>query len=391
MKRVLILVVSVAVHGWVDPAFRAVRDHFAANLADGRDLGAAVAAFVRGRPGGPLWGGIADDRTARPWERDTPCPVFSCTKAVTATAVLLAAREAGVDWTGRVTTWWPEYGAAGKEYTTLADLLSHRGGLPAFDRPVTVAEAADPAAMAAQLAGQPPIWPPGTVHGYHALTFGWLVGEFVRRRTGGTVGRFVRNRLNEELWLDVPQAVAARAARVGFPPVEERRWDDPGSVDAATVAEMARAYSDPGSLALRASTNPAGSPNRPEVLAGGWPGSGLVTTARALAGFYRDLTSGRLLPFEIVRAATAEQVRGRDAVLLLESAFGLGFMLPSENFALPDVARCTAFGHPGAGGAVGLGDLENQVAFAFTPNLRRDRLAGDRRAHDLIAQIYAAL
>ncbi len=378
-------------HGRVDPAFRGVRDLFAANLAEGRDLGAAVAVFVRGRAVVDLWGGIADDRAARPWERDTPCPAFSGTKAVTATAVLLAAREAGIDWTGRVTTWWPEYGAAGKETTTLADLLTHRAGLPAFDRPVTAAEAADPAAMAARLAGQAPLWPPGTAHGYHALTYGWLAGEFVRRRTGETVGRFARRRLGAELWIGAPAPVIARAARVRFPPEHERRWNDPAPLDAGTVAEMAAAFADPASLVTRASVNPAGSYNNPEVLAGGWPGSGLVTTARALAGFYRDLTAGRMLAAPDLRAATAEQVRGRDAVLLLESAFGLGFMLPSQNFVLPAAARATAFGHPGAGGAVGLGDLEHEVAFAFLPNLRRDWLAGDRRAHDLIEQVYAAL
>lgn len=379
-------------HGWADPAFHGVRDLFAANLADGRDLGASVAVFVRDRPVVDLWGGIADDRAGRPWERDTACPTFSCTKAVTATAVLLAAVEAGVDWTDPVTTWWPEYGAAGKETTMLADLLSHRAGLPAFDRPVTVAEAADPAAMAAQLAGQTPIWAPGTAHGYHALTYGWLAGEFVRRRTGDTVGRFARRRLGTELWLEVPPPVFARAARVRFPPESERRWNvDPDPIDAGTVTEMARAFADPESLVARASASPAASYNKPEVLAGGWPGSGLVTTARALAGFYRDLTAGRLLPPQVLRAATAEQVRGRDTVLLLESAFGLGFMLPSQNFVLPAAARATAFGHPGAGGAAGLGDLEHEVAFAYLPNLRRDWLAGDRRTHDLIEQVYAAL
>ncbi|MGI5218744.1 serine hydrolase domain-containing protein [Nocardia sp. CA-290969] len=173
-----------------------------------------------------------------------------------------------------------------------------------------------------------------------------------------------------------------------FPPENERRWSDRAPLDAGTVAEMAEASADPGSLVTRASVNPAGSYHKPEVLAGGWPGSGLVTTARALAGFYRDLTAGRLLPAPDLRAATAEQVRGRDAVLLLESAFGLGFMLHSQNFVLPAAARATAFGHPGA---VGVGDLEHEVAFAFLPNLRRDWLAGDRRAHDLIEQVYAAL
>jgi CubicO group peptidase (beta-lactamase class C family) len=165
----------------------------------------------------------------------------------------------------------------------------------------------------------------------------------------------------------------------------------PGPIDPATVARMTREYRDPASLATRAWSNPAGSYNKPEVLAGGWPASGLVTTARELGEFYRYLISGALLAPDLLSEAIQQHVRGSDQVLLLESAFGLGYMLPSQNFILPESARPTAFGHPGAGGAVGLGDIANQVAIAFIPNLRRDWLAGDRRAYDLIAAVYDAL
>jgi CubicO group peptidase (beta-lactamase class C family) len=162
-------------------------------------------------------------------------------------------------------------------------------------------------------------------------------------------------------------------------------------IDAATVARLAQAYQDPASLMMRASANPLAAYHKPEVLAGGWPAAGLVTTARALARFYRDLTGGALLAPELLSEAIRERVRGGDRVLLLESAFGLGYMLPSQNFILPEPARPTAFGHPGAGGAIGLGDLDNRVAIAFIPNLRRDWLAGDRRAYDLVAAVYDAL
>ena len=120
--------------------------------------------------------------------------VFSCTKAVTATATLRVARETGAGWDEPVTAWWPEYAVAGKETTTLADMLTHQAGLPAFDRPVTAEQAAEPAAMAALLARQHPVWEPATRHGYHALTFGWLAGEFIRRHAGCTVGDYTRRR-----------------------------------------------------------------------------------------------------------------------------------------------------------------------------------------------------
>jgi CubicO group peptidase (beta-lactamase class C family) len=381
------------VAGWVDPAFGEVRDRFEATFADGRNLGAAVAAFAGGRAVVDLWGGTADARTGRAWERDTSCVTFSCAKAVTATAALHVAQVTRTGWDEPVAAWWPEYAAAGKATTTLADVLTHRAGQPAFDGPVSVAEAADPAAMAARLARQRPEWEPGTAHGYHALTFGWLAGELVRRRTGSTVGDYVRRHLGDELRIGVSGADAGRAARVAFPPPEELAWsvEHAAPIDARTVARMAQAYQDPASLMMRAAANPVAAYNKPEVLAGGWPASGLVTTARALATFYRDLAGGALLAPGLLDDAVRERVRGGDRVLLLESAFGLGYMLPSENFVLPEPARRTAFGHPGAGGAIGLGDVENQVAIAFVPNLRRDWLAGDRRAHDLVAAVYDAL
>lgn len=384
------------VDGWADPAFRAVREVFEASFADGRNAGAAVAAYVGGRAVVDLWGGTADARTGRAWVRDTPCVTYSCTKAITATAALRVAQDRvtqdrGADWDERVAAWWPEYAVAGKDTTTLADLLTHRAGVPAFDRPVTTTEAADPAAMAALLARQRPVWDPGTGHGYHALTFGWLVGEYVRRHTGQPVGEYVRAHLGDDLWIGAPPAIAQRAARVAFPPADQQAWSDAGPIDAATVARLAQAYQDPESLMMRASANPVAAYNDPAVLAGGWPASGLVTTARALARFYRDLVAGALLAPGLLREAARERVRGADLVLLLESAFGLGYMLPSQNFMLPEPARPTAFGHPGAGGAVGLGDVDNQVAIAFIPNLRRDWLAGDRRAYDLVAAVYDAL
>jgi CubicO group peptidase (beta-lactamase class C family) len=252
------------VDGWADPAFRTVRDVFEASFADGQNAGAAVAVFVDGRAVVDLWGGVADTRTKRRWERDTPVVTFSCTKAVTATAALAVADEVGLGCQERVTTWWPEYGVAGKEATTLADMLTHRAGLPALDDAVSAGKAADPAAMAALLARQRPVWEPGAEHGYHALTFGWLVGEFVRRRTGLTVGEYVRRHFGDELCIGAP--VVEQAARLAFPP--DREWTDPGPVDADTVTRMVRAYQDPGSLLMRASNNPVASYNKPEVLAG---------------------------------------------------------------------------------------------------------------------------
>ncbi|MGV9411288.1 serine hydrolase domain-containing protein [Nocardia sp. NPDC003693] len=379
------------VGGFADPRFRTVREIFEESFADGQNLGAGLTVYADARLVVDLWGGVADSRTGRAWEQHTPCPTFSCTKAVTATAALQVAAQHGVDLYAPVASWWPEYGCAGKEATTTADLLSHRAGLPAFDRPISAAEAADPAHMAALLAAQTPEWEPGTRHGYHALTFGWLAGELVRRHTGSTVGDYVLRRLKAGLYIGADEAVRTAAARTEFPPADEMAWNDPYPIDAGTAARMAAAFRDPASLTVRATTNPLGRFNDPEVLAGGWPGAGLVTTSDTLARFYRTLVQGRYLSPSYRREVTAEQVRGPDAVLLSESAFALGYMLPCENLILPNSVPEGIFGHPGAGGGLAFADPGNRLSFTFIPNLRRDWMAGDRRAYNLVEAVYAAL
>ncbi|MEC3954656.1 serine hydrolase domain-containing protein [Nocardia sp. CDC153] len=380
------------VHGHADPAFRSVREIFEASFADGQNLGAGVAVFVDGRAVVDLWGGIANAKTGRAWERDTLCVSFSSTKAVTATAALRVATDHGISVEKPVADWWPEYARADKDSTTLADFLTHSAGLPVLDRPVSAAEAAEPGLVAGLLAAQSPLWEPGTRHGYHALTYGWLLGEFIGRHTDSTVGDYVRRELGPDLHIDVPAELLERVARLTFPAPGEREWTgDPDPISPESVRRMARAFRDPESLILRSTANPRAAYNDPEVLTGGWPATGLVTTARALAAHYRDLLAGDLLPRPVLTDAIRERVRGTDEVLGSTSAYGLGYALPSENMLVPAVARRTAFGHPGAGGSIGLADPHHRVAFAFIPNLRRDWLAGDRRAYRLLEAVYAAL
>jgi len=375
------------IEGDHDPAFAGVRDVFAANLETGEDLGAAVAVFVDGRCVVDLWGGVADERAGRRWERDTACVTFSATKAVTATALLLLAERGHLGVADPVADHWPEFAAHGKDTVTVEHLLSHQAGLPAFDRPVSAEEAADGVAMAAQLAGQAPEWTPGTDHGYHALTFGWLVGEVIRRVAGRPVQQLVRDELGADLHLGRPVDQLSGIARLvaGRPLKAPDRPDDERS-----VAALVAAAQDPQSPMSRSTGNPAASFNRPAVLTAGWPAAGLICTARALGDFYRRLLDGTLLARATVHDAIRERVRGPDRTLVTKSAFGLGFMRPCANLWLPPMARESAFGHPGASGALGLGDLEAGVAFAYVPNVTRPGL-GDRRAYRLLEATYAAL
>lgn len=381
---------DVDIDGSCDPAFAAVRDVLAEVIAGDTDGGAAFSVVVDGRTVVDLWGGFADARAGHAWERDTRCVWFSCTKAVTAVAALRQAELGRVDLEAPVATWWPEFAAHGKDAVLGRHLLTHEAGLPAFDRPVSPEEAADPDLMAAQLAGQEPEWEPGAAHGYHALTFGWLVGELARRASGRDLPGLVRAELGADLHLGLPAGEVADIARISA--ARDRPDTPPG--DAMAPDDVARdlvaAMQTPGSPILRSTANPAASFNKPVVARAGWPAAGLLSTARALAGFYGRLVAGEILAPSILRAATTEHVRGPDRTLVLESAFGLGFMLPSSNMYLPPAARAAAFGHPGASGALGIGDCERRIGIAFVPNVMRPALH-DRRAYRLVDAVYAAV
>ncbi|MFC6885411.1 MULTISPECIES: serine hydrolase domain-containing protein [Actinomadura] len=405
------------VQGHCDPAFGAVREAFEAGFAEGRELGAAVAVYAGDRKVVDLWGGVADRRTGRAWEADTPAFGFSCTKAVTAAAALLLAERGAYEVDGPVTDWWPEFGAEGKEGTTAAHLLSHQAGLPAFARPVSAEEAADAPARAAELAAQAPEWTPGTAHGYHALTYGWLAGEIVRRHAGRPVGTFVRDEFagDLDLWIGAPDDVLERAAKLsagrrlnsgsgssgsgssgsGGETAAPGGADAPKAVGDGDVLErLAGAYVDPDSPLNRALNNPhpgKGGFNNPVVLRAGWPSAGMMATAPSFAAFYRDLVAGRILRPDTLREAVRTRVRGTDRTMLVESAFGLGFMRPAMTFFTPEAGRENAFGHTGAGGSIGLGDAEAGLALAYLPNLMGDQLSGDLRAYRLVEAAYASL
>lgn len=385
--------------GHCDPAFRAVREAFEENFATGREIGAAVAVYQGDRLVADLWAGLADRKTGREWTADTPCVAFSCSKAVVAAAAALLAERGAYEVDGPVVEWWPEYGVHGKEGTTAAHLLSHQSGLPALAREVTAEEAADPKAMADELAEQAPEWTPGEAHGYHALTYGWLAGEIVRRHSGRTVGEFVREEFagDLDLWVGAPDAVIERAARLANVHSETAgpsALESVGAGKEGTLARIGNAYLDPESLLNRALGRPApgkGGYNNPVVLRGGWPAAGLVTTSRALATFYRRLVGGAIVRPETLRESIRRRVDGPDRTLLVDSSFGLGFMRPSLTFLTPKAARETAFGHTGASGAIGLGDLEHGIAMAYVTNGMSREVSGDLRAYRLVEAVYGSL
>lgn len=385
------------VRGEVAAGFEPVREAFVTNFDERGDVGAACSVYVHGRKVVDLWGGLADQKHGRPWEEDTLVLVYSTTKGVTAICVHRLAQDGRLDLDGPVASYWPEFAAEGKGRITVRDLLSHRAGLPALDAPLSREDACAWTPAVEALARQAPFWEPGTRHGYHAVTYGWLVGEVVRRAIGRSVGRYLAEeiapRLGLEFWIGLPESEEGRVARLRPP--------GPMRIDREALAAMPpeqlerlRAMADPGSLMQRAlnPTDPPFSYNRPELHRAELPAANGIGTARSLARLYAatigPVDGFRLLEDATVSAATEERSAGPDAVLALDTRFGSGFFLPSP---FSPLMGPRSFGHSGAGGSLAFADPDAGVGFAYVMNQMQQGLSADPRPAALVSALRMAL
>ncbi|WP_328749144.1 beta-lactamase family protein [Streptomyces sp. NBC_00285] len=364
------------IDGEVEVGFEPLREAFEANFSQHGDIGAAVCVYQYGRPVVDLWGGTADPETGRPWTRDTLQLVYSATKGATATAAHMLAQRGVLDLDAPVAKYWPEFAANGKADIPVRWLLSHQAGLIALDQPVPLDEALAWHPMVTALAAQRPLWTPGTTHGYHGRTWGWLVGEVIRRVSGRTPGRFFADEIAAPLGLDffigLPADQRDRVSRMAY----QRPAVDLTAVPAESVPEELRelvaAWRDPESFSNRAYavTDPAAIDfDSPKVQAAELPASNGIGTARGLARMYAALIGEvdgvRLLTPETLESATKEQAGGKDQVMLIPSRFSSGYMLPTETN--PMTGPC-AFGHTGRGGSLGFADPEHGIAFGYAMN-----------------------
>ena len=385
--------------GEIAPGFDGVREAFAANLAGGQEVGAAVSAYLHGRKVVDLWGGIADPKDGRPWEHDTLQVVYSATKAVTSTCALLLAQRGELDLDAPVAEYWPEFAANGKERIPVRWLLTHQAGLPTIDHPITPAEAIAWDPMVTALATQRPFWEPGTEHGYHGLTYGWLVGEVVRRVSGRSIGTYLAEEiaapLGLDLWIGLPKSEHHRVSRIVAAPVDLEAF---ARIDLDTLPEPVRyviaAYADPTSLTVRSLLTLVTPPldhNDPEEQAAEMPSTNGICTARALARFYAaligEVDGHRILTPATLAAATAERTSGIDRTLRVPVRIGTGLGLPT-----PDMYWYgpTAFGFPGYGGSIGFADPSTGLAFAYVMNHIQEGLP-DRRAATLLDAVQSAM
>ena len=383
------------VHGTVAEGFEPVRDAFVRNFETLGDRGAAVAVYRDGQKVVDLWGGTRDVDGTAPWERGTAQVVRSATKGVAAAVLLLLHQRGQLDLDAPVGHYWPEFKARGKERVLVRHVLNHRAGLPVLDRPLTPQEALNPLKGPEAVAAQAPVWEPGTDHGYHALTYGWLLDELVRRVTGQGTGQWLASQvtgpLGLDLWLGLPESEAGRVGRVG----RVEGAEPTGGLRARPKRSVTEAYEDPASLTRRAfaAISPFPDQNDPAYRASALPATNAMATADGLARFYATLigdTAGaaRLFTPETVELARAEESAGPDRVLVVGTRFGLGYMLHGSASPLLTPG---SFGHPGRGGALGFADPETGIAFGYVTNGFRKTVTADPRAQGLVRAVRGVL
>ena len=385
---------AAKIEGTCDPKFKKVREIFAANFENGLEVGAAVAATIDGKTVFDLWGGHADKARTRPWTRDTLVNVWSTTKGITSICAHRLADQGKLDLNAPVAKYWTEFAQAGKETIPVNYLLSHRAGLPAVRKQLPMDAYTNWPVMCAALAEQELWWAPGTAHGYHAITFGYLVGEVIRRITGKTVGTYLREEIAAPLKLDVHIGVDASfdariAETIGAPP------PPPGKPD-----QVAAMSADPESMTYKAIANPRMVVDPALVNSRAWrgaeiPAAGGHTTARALATLYGALATGgaldgyRVLTAAAIERAHTEQANGPDLVLGVVTRWGLGFQLNQPVAPLGPNPR--TFGHAGAGGSLGFADPDARIGFGYVMNQMGSDALIDGRAASLLSAMFAEM
>ncbi|MEU1216953.1 serine hydrolase domain-containing protein [Streptomyces sp. NPDC005790] len=384
------------VRGTVTPGFEAVRDVFVRNFAQRGERGAAVTLYHHGRKVVDLWAGTRDVDGTEPWAVDTVQIVRSAGKGIAAAVPLLLHQRGQVDLDAPVGTYWPEFKANGKERVLVRHLLAHRAGLAALDTVLTPQEAADGVSGPQAVAAQRPQWDPGTDHGYHAQTYSWLVGELVRRVTGRTIGRWVAEEIARPLgldfWFGLPADEAHRIGRIG--PVEPPPAEGGGALRVRPKRSVVEAYNDPNSLTRRAfgAIDPFPDENAPAYRAAELPASNGAATARGLARCYAamigEVDGHRLFAPATLTLARTEESAGPDRVLVVNTRFGLGYMLhgPAAPLLGPG-----SFGHPGRGGSLGFADPETGIAFGYVTNGLQKGVTADPRAQALVRAVRSAL
>jgi CubicO group peptidase (beta-lactamase class C family) len=396
----------MSVDGTCEPRFAQVREEFERNFAERGEVGATVCVTVDGETVVDLWGGTTDPATGAEWERDTITHVWSSTKGATALCAHILASRGQLDVNAPVTAYWPEFGKNGKDGILVRHLLNHQAGLPAVRTPLPPGCFYDWNLMVEALADEEPFWQPGTRNGYHALTFGFLVGEVVRRVSRRSLGTFFRDEvagpLGLDFWLGLPEEHEARVARTipadlpqpgdPVPSFYVMALTEPTSIPALVVGNNGGYMLEPGASDSRAA-------HAAEMGA-----VGAITNGRGLAGMYRPLARGGSADgvdlvdsAQIAVMGAVSSATSVDAVVLVPTRWALGFNKSMDNRYLPEADREgvlmseEAFGHAGLGGSLGFADPRARLSFGYAMTKQGSGLGVNARGQSLIDATYQAL
>ncbi|MBN1613993.1 MAG: beta-lactamase family protein [Deltaproteobacteria bacterium] len=394
----------MALSGFCEPRFERVREEFERNFAERAEVGASLCVTLEGETVVDLWGGTARIDTGVPWQEDTVGMVFSSTKGATALCAHILAARGQLDLDAPVVQYWPEFAKNGKEKITVKMLLNHQAGLPNLRRRLPKGALYDWNYMVTALEEEEPFWEPGTRHGYHALTFGWLVGEVVRRLSGRSLGTFFQDEVAEpmgfDFWIGLPEEIEPRVAPMipAGPPPDEL-------LETPFISAM---LNDRTSLPGLFYWNVGGwGPSRwdsREAHAAEIPAGNGITNGRGLAAMYAPLACGGSLKGvdlvgadTLARMSAVSSASGRDAVTLAPGRFSLGFMKSIDNRRQPlglqnsTILSEEAFGHSGNGGSLGFADPRSRMSFGYMMNRMAGLEEDDDRKQSLVDAVYLSL
>jgi len=376
---------QITAGGFVAPGWERVRAAFEKNFELGEEVGASAAVYHRGQRVVDIWAGAFERGGDRPYDDSVLQLMFSTTKGIVAIAVAMCVQRGLLDYDATVASYWPEFAAHGKGDATVAQLLSHQCGLIAPDAPLTLADALDWKTITSMLADTKPDWPIGTAHGYHALTFGWLAGELIRRTDGRSPGQFVADEiagpLGVDLWIGLPEEKEPRVSPIIGRPLNE---DNPDP----TIKAMLELFLGPGTrggraLFLNGAFLVEDAFNRRDVHAAEVPAANGIGNAGALAKIYAA-TMGEVDGVRLVDEAVLDRARTTvtppnepDLCLVMPTTFGMGFM---TNGVFTPYSGPGSFGHSGAGGSHAFAQPERQLAVGYVMNKMAANLAADARA-----------
>ena len=373
---------TVELTGHVAPGLEAVKDVFAQNFADDLEVGASFHVTREGETIVDLYAGHMDAARTKPWRDDTLVNVWSTTKGITALAVAMMADRGLLRYRDPVAQHWPDFAQAGKSEITVGQLMSHQAGLCGFIDPATVEDFYDWGKMTRRLAAKTPMWTPGDRSGYHAVTYGWLAGELVRRLDGRSLGTFVREEIAQPLGADL---------YIGLPESEEGRVAE---ICATQGAGSTLEVGEPDESTRAAMGNPKAEyhwANTREFRAAEIPSINAQTNARSIARMYAALANGgtldgvTLLSKDALKRATTEQCQGPDRVLGIDFRWACGWMKNLYGMYGPNDE---SFGHAGWGGSVGFADPTSKISMGYAMNNMAANLISDRRAIFLMLAVY---